>query len=150
MNANIKKTLITLDATHYAVLDTEDVWEMRSWGTVTGNFVAHITEERIKAYNTFQPLFKPNSASMHDALCIMYLLDPTVITKKELLRCYVAFGGGVSDGQLIVDTRPCAEAGNCYVCQGIDDKKFTHMLLEILREGSGLTVRYGNYAGDVS
>ncbi|WP_419508884.1 nucleoside hydrolase [Candidatus Allofournierella excrementavium] len=137
LNCGADITLIPLDATHHAVLSMEDVQEMRSWNTVVGNFVADITEERIKAYNTFQPLFKPDSASMHDALCVLYLLNPAVITKSELFRVDVVTGGGVCDGQSIIDARPTAKKRkNCLVCLRTDDELFSRMLLDLLRRAN--------------
>lgn len=129
-------TLIPLDATHHAVLSARDVAEMRGWNTLVGSFVAQITQERVKAYNAFQPLFKPDSASMHDALCIIYLLDPSVITKSQRGHVEVAFGGGVSDGQSILDRRTCAQPANCLVCLATDDEKFSKTLLSILKRAN--------------
>lgn len=134
LNCGIRITLIPLDATHHAVLDIHDVKEMRSWNTLVGDFVASITDERIKAYNLFQPLFKPNSASMHDALCIIYLLDKSVITESSMHKVNVCFGGGVSDGQSVIDYNVTEESKlNCNVCFKTDADKFSQMLLEILK-----------------
>lgn len=134
LNCGAPITLIPLDATHHAVLSMDDAKEMRSWGTLVGDFVAEITEERVKAYNLFQPLFKPDSASMHDALCIIYLLDSTVITEKEYHCVNVSFGGGPSDGQTIIDRRAGSDVKkNCLVCFKTDADKFSDMLLSLLK-----------------
>lgn len=138
LGCGAKIVLVTLDATHHAVLCGEDVQRMRSWHTTVGDFVAQITSERIKAYTLFQPLFKPDSASMHDALCILYLLDGSVITKTRLLPVSVDFYGGASDGRSVMDTRSVpARAPNCTVCLGTDDEKFSRMLLDILGRAKG-------------
>lgn len=137
LNCGARITLIPLDATHHAVLSIEDVRVMRSWNTTVGNFVADITEERIRAYDTFQPLFKPNSASMHDALCIIYLLNPAVITRSEYLHVDIVIGGGPSDGQSVIDSRPgVCKKKNCLVCFRTDDELFSKMLLDILHRAS--------------
>lgn len=137
LNCGASITLIPLDATHHAVLSIDDVKQMRSWNTTIGNFVADITEERIRAYDTFQPLFKPNSASMHDALCIIYLLNPAVITESAYLHVDVVIGGGPSDGQSVIDNRPdIGKKKNCLVCFRTDDEMFSKMLLDILHRAT--------------
>ena len=56
LGCGAKIVLVTLDATHHAVLCGEDVQGMRSWHTTVGDFVAQITSERIKAYTLFLSL----------------------------------------------------------------------------------------------
>lgn len=131
-NCGAKITLMPLDATHKANLRPKHRDLFKSWHTVVGDFVATEIDDRLKAYNLLQPLHEPDIAPIHDALCIMYLLDPTVITEMQFLRCDVVCGG-VADGQTLFDTRYYNDAPkNVHVCLDTDEEKFANMLVDIL------------------
>lgn len=132
LNCGAKITMMPLDATHKANLRPRHQEIFASWGTPVGDFVAAEIEGRLKAYNTLQPLHEPDIAPIHDALCVMYLLDPTVITDIRHMRCDVVCGG-IADGQTLFDTRHFNDAPkNVYVCLDTDEEKFAHMLIDIL------------------
>lgn len=132
LNCGAKITMMPLDATHKANMRPCHVELFRSWGNAVGNFVADEIEARLKAYNTMQPLHEPDIAPIHDALCVLYLLDPSVITKIKHMRCDVVCGG-IADGQTLFDTRHFNDAPkNVYVCLDTDEEKFAKMLIDIL------------------
>jgi len=132
LECGVKITMMPLDATHKANMRPHHVDVFRSWGNTTGKFIAEEIETRIDAYNTLQPLHEPDIAPIHDALCIIYLLDPSVITKIRHLRCDVVCGG-VADGQTLFDTRHFTDKPkNVHVCLDTDEKKFVDLLTSVL------------------
>ncbi len=138
LNCGAKITMMPLDATHKANLRPQHKAIFESWGTPVGDFAAAEVEGRLKAYNTLQPLHEPDIAPIHDALCVLYLLDPTVITKIKHLRCDVVCGG-IADGQTLFDTRHFTDAPrNVYACLDTDEEKFVNMLIEILSRSKNL------------
>ncbi len=132
MTCGAKITLCPLDATHKANLEPKHSKMLRDMGTKAAAFAADMIDERVTAYNLMQPLHRPDIAPMHDALCVAYLIDPTVIT-TEFMRVDIDFGGGVSDGQTICDTRTFpVNPKNCYVALDTDEEKFANMIVDIL------------------
>ena len=120
LDCGAKITMMPLDATHKANMRPKHQALFESWGNAVGDFVAAEIEARLKAYNTMQPLHEPDIAPIHDALCVLYLLDPTVITKMKHMRCDVVCGG-IADGQTLFDTRNFNDAPkNVYVCLDTD------------------------------
>ena len=138
LDCGAKITMMTLDSTHKANMRPKHMEIFRSWKNPVGDFVAEEIEARLKAYNTMQPLHEPDIAPIHDALCILYMLDPTVVTKIRHLRCDVVCGG-IADGQTLFDTRHFNDAPrNVYACLDTDEEKFATMLVEILSRSKGL------------
>ncbi|MCF0111411.1 MAG: nucleoside hydrolase [Erysipelotrichaceae bacterium] len=124
-------TMMTLDATHQAYLTPADADRLRKMNNPLGQFCYDEITERLKAYNYLQPLGTPDIAPIHDALCVMYLLDPTVITKKEFLHVDVVCGG-IANGLTLVDTRIWTpDPKNVNVCFATDTAKFREMICSI-------------------
>ena len=138
LDCGAKITMMPLDATHKANMRPQHQALFEAWGNPVGDFVAAEIEARLKAYNTMQPLHEPDIAPIHDALCVMYMLDPTVVTKIKHWRCDVVCGG-IADGQTLFDTRHFTDAPrNAYVCLDTDEEKFVSMMLEILGRSKGM------------
>ncbi|MDO4378174.1 MAG: nucleoside hydrolase [Erysipelotrichia bacterium] len=138
VGSKVPLTMMMLDATHQAYLTYEDAARLRKLNNAIGEFAAVETESRIKAYNLLQPLGKKDIAPIHDALCVMYLLDPTVITKKEFLHVDVVCGG-IANGQTLIDNRRASQAiKNVHVCYSTDSDKFREMLVSILEKSNYL------------
>ena len=138
LDCGAKITMMPLDATHKANMRPKHQALFESWGNAVGDFVAAEIEARLKAYNTMQPLHEPDIAPIHDALCVLYLLDPTVITKMKHMRCDVVCGG-IADGQTLFDTRHFNDAPkNVYVCLDTDEEKFANMLIDILSRSKNI------------
>jgi len=130
-------TVLPLDATHLANMRPHHETLFRAWGTPVGDFVADQIRERLDAYNVMQPLHEPDIAPIHDALCLIYLLDESVITKKKRVRGDVVCGG-LADGQTLFDTRHFTDLPkNCTVCLATDEEKFAALFVEILSRARG-------------
>ena len=129
---SVPLTVMPLDATHRANMRPCHEAIFRSWGNIVGDFVATMIRDRLDAYNEMQPLHEPDIAPIHDALCLIYLIDPSVITRKKRVRGDVVCGG-MADGATLFDTRHFTDAPkNCTVCYSTDEEKFANMLVDIL------------------
>lgn len=128
-------TMVPLDATHRANFTLDNARELREWNTPVTNAVATLVEERVVAYNAFQPQDLPDSAPLHDALAVAAIIDPTVLCDVRLMRVDVDISGGFADGQTICDTRfyPTREP-NVHVALDADRDKFVSMLMALLKE----------------
>ncbi|WP_270887132.1 nucleoside hydrolase [Pedococcus sp. 5OH_020] len=95
--------LVPLDATHRANVTAAQNEALRGLGTPAGTAAAALIGQRIEGYTQTQPQQMPDVAPVHDALCVAYLLDPSVIP----LRAYhvqIETTGFASFGRTIVDT----------------------------------------------
>lgn len=138
VGSSVPLTLMMLDATHQAYLTYEDVDILRKMNNAVGEFAAVEVESRIKAYNMLQPLDKKDIAPIHDALCIMYLMDHSVITKKEFLHVDVICGG-IANGQTLIDNRRASTSiKNVNVCYSTDTDKFREMLVSSLEKSKNI------------
>lgn len=98
-------TFITLDATHRAALPKEYIEKCEALGNPVGDFFAEILRQRIRVYNVLQPLWRPDIAPIHDAVCIAYLTDPTVIPDMRKVHLSVCLDHGNGAGAFLIDTR---------------------------------------------
>ncbi len=135
LNCGAKVTFVPLDATHKAYITLDDCKKMRELNTPASNFCAAQIEQRIKVHTLTQPLEVPDSAAVHDPLCIAYLIDPTVLTDLREVQMYVG-QGGPGEGQTIIDQRYYTLEKNCYFAFNADRDRFAEILLQTLREGA--------------
>ena len=123
-------TLVPLDATHRALVSIEDCGRLRALGTPAGNAAAALIEGRITAYDTLQPMDTLRTAPVHDALCIAYLVDPTVISGVRA-HVDVETRGELTMGRTVIDTRGISGLEpNAFVAFDADAPKFVSLLLE--------------------
>ena len=123
-------TLVPLDATHRALVSLDDCRRMRASGTPAGDAAAAFIEHRIVAYDELQPMAVAHTAPVHDALCIAYLVDPTIVSGRHL-HVDVETRGELTIGRTVMDTRalPDHEA-NAFVAFDADAPKFVELLVE--------------------
>jgi len=123
-------TLVSLDATHQALVSLDDCRRLRGLGTPAGDASAAFIEGRIQAYDALQPMERPSSAPVHDALCIAYLVDATVISGREV-HLDVETRGELTVGRTVMDTQGrFGREPNAFVAFAADAPKFVAMLLE--------------------
>lgn len=128
-NCGAKVVWVPLDATHEACITIDDVKRFREIGSFSANFAAEQCQQRIIVHNAQQPLDIPDAAAVHDALCIAYLIDPTVIT--DLRHCHIEIGlSGYGEGQTIVDQRAFPLEKNGYFAYHADRFKFVDILCD--------------------
>ncbi len=122
--------LVPLDATHRALVSLDDCQRMRELGTPAGIAAADFIDHRINAYDDLQPMEIAHSAPVHDALCIAYLVDPTVVSGRRA-HVDVETRGELTVGRTVIDTRGHFRGEpNAFVAFDADAPKFVSMMLE--------------------
>jgi len=125
-----KLVCVPLDATHQALVSRQVCDEMKALGTPAGIAAERFIGRRIGAYDANQPMKEAGAAPVHDALCVTYLIDPSVIT-TALLHVAVETYGALTVGRTVVDTnKRGAGKPNCHFAFGADREKFCRMLLK--------------------
>jgi inosine-uridine nucleoside N-ribohydrolase len=121
--------LVPLDSTHRALISREDCQAFRTLGTPAGEATARFVERRIEGYDKTQPMARLGAAPVHDALCVAYLIDPTVIP-LEKYYVDVETDGPLTVGRTVVDThRRSGREPNAWVSLDADEKKFRDIML---------------------
>lgn len=124
--------LVTLDATHRALVSLDDCRALRALGTPAGEAAARFVEKRIEGYDATQPMHRANAAPVHDALAVCAVIDPTIIT-THLIPVDVETVGELSVGRTVCDFRfRGGKPANVQFAMDADEGKFVRMLLEIL------------------
>lgn len=122
-------TLVPLDATHRALVSYEDCQRLRELGTAAGTATATFVERRIGAYDASQPMARAGAAPVHDALCVAYLVDRSVIVGD---RYYVDVetSGELTVGRTVVDThKRSGKEPNMFVALDANERRFVELLL---------------------
>ncbi|MGI8311010.1 nucleoside hydrolase [Saccharopolyspora hattusasensis] len=96
-------TLVTLDATHRALVSAADCDELAASGTAAATLAAVLIRERIEGYAKTQPMAVPNTAPVHDPLCLAYLVDPNVL-RLTRANVVVEQTGEYTYGRTVIDT----------------------------------------------
>ena len=126
-------TIVPLDATHRALLTLEDCDALDALATPAGRAAASFVRRRINGYDSDQPMERPGTAPVHDALCVAALIDRTVITTRRV-HADVEVHGELTVGQSVFDV--AARGGlppNADVAFDADEPKFVRMLLETFK-----------------
>ncbi len=124
-----KATMVPLDATHEALISLDQCRRMRALQTPAGEAAAQLIEYRIAGYQANQPTGVPETAPVHDALCIAALVDGKVIETRHL-NVVVETKGDYTIGRTIVDhERRTTRPPNCHVALHADRERFFDILL---------------------
>ncbi len=128
-----KLVCVPLDATHQALVTKADCAAMEAMGTPAATAAARFIGRRISAYDANQPMSEPGAAPVHDALCVAYLVDPTVIVTR-FLHVAIETQGALTVGRTVVDTDFRGDGKpNCHFAFEADRQKFVDMMLETFR-----------------
>jgi inosine-uridine nucleoside N-ribohydrolase len=121
--------LVTLDSTHRALISLEDCQAFRALGTPAGEATARFVQRRIEGYDATQPMTRPNAAPVHDALCIAYLVDASVIPLQNY-HVEVETDGPLTVGRTVIDTHHrTGHEPNAWVALNADEAKFRDIVL---------------------
>ena len=125
--------MVSLDATHRALLSTEDARQLRDLGTPAGEAAARFVLQRIDGYGATQPVVnRPGAAPIHDALAVCAIIDPTILT-TEFIPVDVEVNAELSIGRTVCDFRSHGDRpANVHFAIDADEPRFIGMLLEIL------------------
>ena len=124
--------MVPLDATHRALLSTDDAQRLRELGTPAGEVAAKFVTQRINGYAATQPILeRPGCAPIHDALAVCAIIDSTILT-TQFIPVDVEVHG-MTDGRTVCDFRTrTTNPPNVHFAIDADEKKFLSMLLDIL------------------
>ena len=123
--------MVPLDATHRALVTQEQCAAIGALGTPAARATETFVTRRINSYEAMQKMDIPNSAPVHDALCVAALVEPDILTIK---RCHVAVetAGALTLGRTVVDTHQRSrQEPNADVALDADAARFVGMLMEI-------------------
>jgi inosine-uridine nucleoside N-ribohydrolase len=125
-------TLITLDATHQALITRADCASFAGLDTPAGRAAAELITRRIDAYSANHGALLDQTAPVHDALCTAYLVRPDIVTTRHL-HVAVETISQLSIGRTIIDTRPNATGTpNAHVAFSTDASLFVELLTSVL------------------
>jgi len=127
--------MVPLDATHRALVSTEDAARLRALGTPAGEAAARFVLQRIDGYDATQPMPRRDgalAAPVHDALAVCAIIDPSILT-TEHIPVDVEIHAELSLGRTVCDFRFRGDRpANVHFAMDADEPKFNRMLLEIL------------------
>ena len=129
-------TICTLDATHSSSQTQENERQIRAVGTTAAIFTANDIHVRRESYSSLQPLERKNTAPIHDALCVAYLVDPAIAVRWEDASCDVDCTDGICEGALLWDTRYFHGKPNVKLILEADPDRLCNTLTRIFREGA--------------
>jgi inosine-uridine nucleoside N-ribohydrolase len=120
--------LVPLDATHDALITAAQVDELEALGTPAARATATCIRQRIVAHNESQPQAIPDSAPIHDAVCVAYLIDPAVIPLNHY-HVGIETTGVRTYGRTVIDVRYRGyEKPNAHVALTADADVFFRLL----------------------
>jgi inosine-uridine nucleoside N-ribohydrolase len=133
VNCGVPIRMIPLDATHRALVSTEDAGRLRALGTPAGEAAARFVLKRIDGYDATQPMpHRAGAAPVHDALAVCAIIDPSVVT-TELIPVDVEVSAELSAGRTVCDFRfRGGKPANVHFAIDADEPKFVGMLMDIL------------------
>ncbi|MDO5734667.1 MAG: nucleoside hydrolase [Eubacteriales bacterium] len=131
LDAGLKPTIVSLDATHSAALDLQDAAELRELGSFAGEFTAKMIEQRIEYESTF---FNPKRkwSAIHDALAVCAFCRPELVLAAEELSISPSLEA-LNYGELLIDRREAPEAANARLISRADKAVFMAYLKELFR-----------------
>ena len=135
VNCGASIRMVPLDATHRALVSTDDAARLRGLGTPAGEAAARFVLQRIDGYDATQPMPRRGdalAAPVHDALAVCAIIDPTILT-TELIPVDVETRAELSIGRTVCDFRfRGGKPANVNFAMDADEPKFNRMLLDIL------------------
>jgi inosine-uridine nucleoside N-ribohydrolase len=134
-----KVTLVPLDATHRALISKAHCARLEELGTPAGHAAATIIGQRIETHDRIQKMATPGTAPVHDALCVGFLVDPSLLTTRRL-HVAVETDGPLTVGRTVIDTHFRGEgAPNCDVAFDADAERFAALLIDTFARPSRLS-----------
>ena len=122
--------LVPLDATHKALVTRADCTALEALGTPAGIGAAACIQKRVAGYEYSQKMVVPESAPVHDALCVAALVEPSIVTTRRH-HVAVEVSGELTVGRTVIDTHGRGRKGpNAAIAFNADARRFVAMLLE--------------------
>jgi inosine-uridine nucleoside N-ribohydrolase len=114
--------LVPLDATHEAVVSRAQCERLAAHDAPGAQLAAELIAQRLRSDEGGE-----GTATLHDALCIAYLIDPSVVT---LTHCHAVIEtyGRYTAGRTVLDLSGRGEAPNAWVALRADAGRFFEIL----------------------
>jgi inosine-uridine nucleoside N-ribohydrolase len=123
-------TLVPLDATHQALVSRAQCQALEALGTPAARAAAALIDHRIAGYDSTQPMTVAESAPVHDALCVAYLLRRDVLDVARV-HVDVETSGRLTVGRTVIDIyHRGGHEPNCNVALNADGKLFVDLMME--------------------
>ena len=138
LQSGLEVTMVSLDATAFALLDEAQAAAIRAVGTEPAKLVASMIENRLEAAFSKQEEDGngDNSvgAAIHDALAVCAAVHPEVLTRVEHTSCHVDLGRGFAYGDTVIGRNYKMETlpKNCYYAWEADSAFFADWLVKLL------------------
>lgn len=127
--------LVTLDATHSALVSVADCHALEAAGTHAGSIAASLIGKRIEGHDATQPMPTLGTAPLHDALAVAMLIHPELLPLQEL-HVAVETDGRLTRGRTVIDLQRRGSSGpNCRVALTANGPGFVALLREALGMG---------------
>ena len=124
-----KITLVTLDATHRALITAAHCQALHALGTPAGQAASAFIGHRIKVHDAHQKQEIEHSTPVHDALAVGFLIDPGLIATRHL-HVAVETHGELTVGRTVIDTHfRGGQPPNCDVAFDAKAEAFAQLLL---------------------
>lgn len=121
-------TLVPLDATHRALVSRDDCAALQALGTPAGEAAAELIGHRIVAHDESQKMDIPHTTPVHDALCVAFLIDPSLLSTRRL-NVEVETAGALTVGRTVIDTHfRGGKEPQCDVAFDADAARFVELL----------------------
>ncbi len=139
LQSGLEVTMVSLDATAFAMLNEEQAAAIRAVGTEPAKFVASMIENRLAASAAMKKEEENGDsnvgAAIHDALAVCAAVHPEVLTRVEHTSCHVDLGRGFAYGDTVIGRNYKMETlpKNCYYAWEADSGYFFNWLLDILK-----------------
>ncbi|WP_323119239.1 nucleoside hydrolase [Burkholderia alba] len=124
--------LVTLDATHEALVTYEDCERLRASGTPAALAAERFIRQRIDVHEETEKMPVAGSAPVHDALCVGALIDDSLIDCVSA-HVDVETAGPLTVGRSVIDLhRRGDRRANCKVALHADRARFVQLMLDTL------------------
>ncbi|MCX5493325.1 nucleoside hydrolase [Kaistia dalseonensis] len=128
-----KITLVPLDATFQALVSGAEAKALEDLGTNAGIAASRFIAQRIKGYDSTQPMKTLGSAPVHDAVCVAYLVRPDLLETK-FVNVQIETQGIHTVGRTVFDVNKRGDAApNCHVAFGANKDIFINMMMDVFK-----------------
>ena len=132
LDSGVHPTIVPLDATHKAIITKEEISKLRVSDNFCSNFAADLMEQRVLVHSEVQPLYLPDSATVHDALAVAALVDREVLQDVREVNLNICFTGA-GEGHCVIDRREAPAESNCSFAFSADRERFVNFLIETFK-----------------
>ena len=118
-----------LDATHKAIIQKEEVEELRSLNTKVGIFVAELLDFFVKFHDE---VWNMEGSPLHDPCAVAYLIAPEIF-QWEQYAVSIETQGEFTTGMTVVDfNRQTGRDENVKVLLDVERRKFVDLVVELV------------------